>query len=238
MNLAYDFHIHTALSPCGDTDMTPNNIINMAKLKGLDAIAITDHNSTANCEPCIEVARGKDIIVIPGVELQTKEEIHMLCIFKNIKSALDFQQIINSRLLNNINNPEIFGKQFVFDKYDQIIMEDKKMLISAVNITLKEACVMVMENGGVLWPAHVDRPSYSIISNLGFIPKELPIKNIEISQHCNMNNFLSKHPQLKRYRILRNSDAHDLQNILERESFIEVKDKNIDSIFAALNNLI
>lgn len=236
MKLAYDFHIHTALSPCGDSDMTPNNIINMAKLKNLDAIAITDHNSTANCEACIEVASGENIIVIPGVELQTKEEIHMLCLFKDLKSTSDFQQIIDSRFNSNINNSDIFGKQLVFDKNDQIIREEKNMLISALNITLKEVCGMVIKYGGIILPAHVDRASYSIISNLGFIPKELPLKNIELSNYCNINKFLTNHTQLKRYRILRNSDAHDLQNIMERENFIEVKDANIDCIFETLNS--
>ena len=126
MKLAVDFHIHTALSPCADKDMTPNNIVNMSILKGLDAIAITDHNSMENCEACIELSKNKDILVIPGMELQTKEEIHLLCLFKNIRSASQFQSLIYSRLKEQENIPEIFGRQFIFNKEDKIVGENKK----------------------------------------------------------------------------------------------------------------
>ncbi|HHY91199.1 MAG TPA: PHP domain-containing protein [Clostridiales bacterium] len=233
MKLAVDFHIHTALSPCADKDMTPNNIVNMSILKGLDAIAITDHNSIENCGACIELSQDKDILVIPGMELQTKEEIHLVCLFRNIESASQFQSIVYSRLKEE-NIPEIFGRQLIFDKEDNIIGENKKMLIASADISVNEAFDKVRKQGGIIFPAHIDRSGYSIIANLGFIPANLPMKVVEISKRCDLEKLISENKYLLKYQFLRNSDAHYLADIMERENFIEVKRKSIESIFEAL----
>ncbi len=234
MKIAVDFHIHTALSPCGDEDMTPNNILNMSLLKGLDAIAITDHNSVENCEACIKLSKEKNIIVIPGMELQTKEEVHLLCLFDNMQSALDFQKLIYSCLPKQENVSEIFGKQLVFNTKDEVINENKRMLINSANISINEAFDEVKKRNGFIIPAHVDKGVYSLIANLGFIPKELHIKTIEISKKCKLDKFLIVYPYLSDYQFIRNSDAHYLTDILERENFIEVKNKSIRAIFKAL----
>ena len=238
MKLAYDFHIHTALSPCADADMTPNNIVNMAVLKELDVIAITDHNSAENCQPCVEAAANKGIIVIPGMELQTKEEVHMLCMFRNIELVMVFQNYINSRLTGTMNTPQVFGNQLIFNKNDEIVGEENRMLISSVNISIKEACRIVEDLYGLIIPAHVDRTAYSIISNLGFIPKELPLKIAEVSKTCQIDRFLYNHPELSDYQFIRNSDAHYLMDIMERDSTIEVEENTIECIFDALRNKI
>ncbi|QEK12319.1 PHP domain-containing protein [Crassaminicella thermophila] len=234
MKIAIDFHIHTALSPCADEDMTPNNIVNMSVLKGLDAIAITDHNSVENCKACMQVAQNKDIIIIPGIELQTKEEVHLICLFKDIESAIIFQKLVYNKLPNKENIPEIFGRQLLFDAQDRIISENNKMLIASVNITLNEVFYEINKLNGIVIPAHIDRSSYSLIGNLGFIPNELQIRTLEVSKNCNINKFLEKHKNLNKYQIIQSSDAHYLWDILERESYIEVATKNIDSIFEAL----
>lgn len=238
MRLAYDLHIHTALSPCSNSDMTPNNIVNMSLIKELDIIAITDHNSIANCKPCIEVAENKDIVVIPGMELQTKEEAHIICLFPSLEKANSFEEFVKSKQAATVNTPQIFGHQWIFDKEDRIIGEEEKMLITSINISIKEVFRFIQELGGLAFPAHVDRPTYSIISNLGFIPKNLPIGVVEISKDCNMTKILSTHPELKSYKIITNSDAHYLHDISERKNFIEVKEKNIEGILQALKNSI
>lgn len=234
MKLAIDFHIHTALSPCADNDMTPNNIINMSVLKGLDAIAITDHNSIENCRACMEVAKNKGIIVIPGMEIQTKEEVHLICLFKDIESAENFQELVYRKLEKKENISKIFGRQLVFNEQDKVIRENRRMLIASVNISLSEVFVAINKVRGVLIPAHIDRSAYSIIANLGFIPKELSIKILEISKNCDIKSFLNKYPYLKKYEIIKSSDAHYLPHILERETFVEVKEKSIESIFNSL----
>lgn len=230
MKLAYDFHIHTALSPCADEDMTPNNIINMAILKGLDVIAITDHNSMENCQPCMKVAENSNIVVIPGMELQTKEEVHLLCLFRNLDSAIQFQEIVYSYLSLKHNKPEIFGRQLIFNAEDEIIKENPRMLISSVNMSFKQAYLEIARLKGALVPAHIDRSSYSIISNLGFIPKDLPIRTLEVSKNCDKSLFLSKHPSIKSYKLIKNSDAHYLWDIAEGENHMEALEKTIDSI--------
>ncbi len=231
MKCYYDLHIHTALSPCGDRAMTPNNIINMAILKGLDIIAITDHNNTVNCKPCIEVAQDKDIIVIPGMELQTKEEVHLICLFKNLNTTEDFQKIINSKIANKYNRPDFFGRQLIFDVYDNIIGEDNRLLMTSINISINEAIKLVTEFEGIVIPAHIDKKAFSIISNLGFIPQDLDITSVEISKGTDFDKFLSSHKYLNKYNIIFNSDAHYLGKISERSNYFNLKEKRIKDLF-------
>ncbi|TCO79999.1 PHP domain-containing protein [Marinisporobacter balticus] len=234
MQIAVDFHIHTALSPCGDNDMTPNNIVNMSVLKGLDAIAITDHNSVENCKACMQVAQNKNILVIPGMEIQTKEEVHLICLFKNLECANIFQKLVYSKLEEKENIPKIFGRQLIFNEKDEVIKENSRMLIASVNLSLNEVFIEMNNLNGAVIPAHIDRSAYSVIANLGFIPKELPIKILEVSKKCDVEKFLRKYKYLSKYKIIKSSDAHYLWHILERENFIEVKKKNIDSVLDTL----
>jgi PHP family Zn ribbon phosphoesterase len=234
MKIAIDLHIHTALSPCADEDMTPNNIIGMSTLKGLDAIAITDHNTIENCDSCMTVGLKHNLIVIPGMELQTKEEVHLLCLFKDLSTAKEFQCSVYEKMNMKENLPELFGKQIIYDDKDEPIGENRRMLISSVNMSLEEAFKQVVMLEGVVIPAHVDKSSYSIIANLGFIPPKLPISVIEISKRAKPDALVEKFNFLSRYKLLRNSDAHYLYDILERESFIEVEEKSITSILEAL----
>ncbi|MCT4618564.1 MAG: PHP domain-containing protein [Marinisporobacter sp.] len=234
MKIAVDFHIHTGLSPCADEDMTPNNIVNMSMLKGLDAIAITDHNTAENCKACLDVAKSKGLIVVPGMELQTKEEVHLICLFKGINEVLSFQQLVYDQLPEKENDPKVFGKQLVFNEKDEAIRENKRMLIISTSLSLNEVFYEVEKREGVIIPAHVDRGAYSLIGTLGFVPKQLEIKTLEISRRCNLTTFLEKYKYLKRYKFIQSSDAHYLGDILERENFIEVEEKTIEGIFRAL----
>lgn len=237
MKLYYDFHIHTALSPCGDINMTPNNILNMAQIKGLDAIAITDHNSIRNCHPCLELGQEKGIIVIPGMEIQTKEEVHLICLFRELQNAIEFQNHIYSFMTNEKNNPNFFGRQLILNKYDDIVEEETRLLISSVNLKINEIFSRVIEHKGIVIPAHIDKSSYSILSNLGFIPRNLDIKTLEISKKCDKINFLSENKYLDRYKLITNSDAHYLGDISERNNnYIEVREKNINSIFDVITS--
>jgi PHP family Zn ribbon phosphoesterase len=128
VKIAIDLHIHSALSPCSDDDMTPNNIVNMAVLNGLDAIAITDHNSCDNVESVMKAAEGR-IIVIPGMELQTIEEVHLLSYFTDLYSLLAFSEDLEQYYDGSPNRPEFFGHQLIMDEKDEIIGEKKQALI-------------------------------------------------------------------------------------------------------------
>ena len=128
MNLTLDLHIHSALSPCGDNDMTPNNIVNMALLKGLDAIAVTDHNSAENVEAVMKLGFEKGIVVVPGMEVQSKEEVHLLCYFSDLDRALGFQQRVYDNLEGE-NNPDYFGDQLIMDEMDRVVGHNRRLLI-------------------------------------------------------------------------------------------------------------
>ena len=221
----YDFHIHSCLSPCGDQDMTPNNIVNMAVLLGLNAISVSDHNAVGNVKAAMEVAKEAGIIVIPGMEVETEEEVHILTLYPNLEAAETAASEVHKKLPPIKNRPEIFGQQVFMDKEDNITGYEDKLLISPCAMSMNYLFDVVKSVGGVYIPAHVDRHSYSVLTNLGFIPDDIDIKNIEISRMTeDVNSFLSAREELKKYNIYRNSDAHYLQDMREAEAFLNISD--------------
>lgn len=234
MKYAYDLHIHTALSPCGDNDMTPNNIVNMALIKELDIIAITDHNSCENAKAVIEVAQNTSLTVVPGMEVESLEEVHIICLFPKLEYALQMQQIVYDSLPNLKNRVDIFGNQFIYNNNDEIIGENERMLITATNLSINQIIQSANDMNGIAYPAHIDRDSYSILSNLGIIPRDLNINIIEFSKYVSPKDFIFQNGYLQKYLYVQNSDAHYLEDIMERINFIELEDKTLNSIITKL----
>lgn len=234
MKYAVDLHIHSALSPCSDLGMTPNNIVNMAILKKLDIIALTDHNSAENLNAVSKCAEGRNILVVPGMEIETSEEIHIVCLFPDVRTALDIQEKVYVKLPEMDNREDIFGRQYIIDEDDNITGYLKRMLLTATGISIGEAYSLIRGRGGIVIPAHIDRESYSIISNLGFIPEDLEFTYLEISKKCNKEEFIEKNKQLLKYRLIKSSDAHSLGEILERESFLDLDELSIECLLSAL----
>lgn len=234
MKVYYDFHIHSCLSPCGDNDMTPNNIVNMATLKGLDAIAITDHNCGHNAQAAIDAASQLGITVIPGMEIETSEDIHMVALFENVKSLEKMQEIVLFHLPPIKNKPALFGEQIIMDKHDKIVDFKEQFLITACSLTVFEVTTMVRKLGGVIFPAHIDKSSYSILSNLGTIPDELAFRAVEIKNKPIPQNLLDS-GALSKYMVLHNSDAHYLWDISEKENYIECKSAQIQDILHSIS---
>ncbi len=218
---AYDFHIHTGASPCADNTMTPNNIVNMAQLKELDAIAITDHNNCANMKAVLEVAKGTPLTVLPGMEIETSEEFHVVALFETLEQVMAMETIIQAHLPKIKNRKDIFGEQLIYNAEDEIVGEIERLLLTATALSIYDLVPIIADLGGVCYPAHIDRPSYSIISSLGSIPPDLGLANIEVSRHVNINNFKATYPGL---RVMQSSDAHYLEDIFERRSYMEVED--------------
>ena len=221
----YDLHIHSALSPCANDDMTPNDIVGMAILNGLDMIAITDHNTLSNVEPVMAAANaaksktGIELIVIPGIEVSTAEEVHVVCLFSDIVSANNFEKDLKPYFSTLKNRVDIFGHQFLFNENDNIIGEEERMLISPSTITFDELHSLTKKHNGAFIPAHIDRDSFSVISNLGFLPPHLEINTIEVSARGVENDFVKINAN--RYfdkKMVFSSDAHQLWNINEREN--------------------
>ncbi|SCY16377.1 PHP domain-containing protein [Alkaliphilus peptidifermentans] len=236
MKVAYDFHIHSGLSPCSEDDMTPNNVVNMAILKGLDAIAITDHNSTLNVEAFTKVASDKKLIIIPGIEVSTKEEVHLIGLFRSLDEAKVFQGIIDQALPKTKNNAKVFGNQLLYNEKDEVIGEYDRLLFNAISLTVEDVVDEVNRLKGIVIPAHIDRNSFSILSNLGFISPALGLTTVEITSGCDINSIEAKHKYLNKYRKIANSDAHNLEAILERQSFLDVKELSCEEIINVLRN--
>ncbi|NLP17735.1 MAG: PHP domain-containing protein [Firmicutes bacterium] len=227
-----DLHIHTVLSPCAELDMGPINIVETAGKLGLDIIGITDHNSAANVAAVMDRAAQKDLVVIGGVEVQTREEVHVLCLFPDLDQLLAYAVFIRERLPRVPNRPEVFGDQVVVNGEEEILYFEKTLLISSVTASLEEVVAEALTYGGLVIPAHVDRPSFSILSNLGFVPPELAVAALEIAWPERMPDILSRYPDLERYCFVSFSDAHSISQLkrgfctyfyLQEPTFIEIK---------------
>ncbi len=237
MKIAYDFHIHSCLSPCGDKDMTPCNIVNMAKIMGYDAIALTDHNTSRNCEAVMALGKEIGLTVIPGMELCTAEEVHIVCLFPTLESALGFSDYVYSTLPPVNNKPSVFGEQVLMDKYDNILGYEKKLLITASTISTHKATEEVEKYGGICYPAHIDRSSFSIISNLGTIDDSFGFKCAELYDISKENELKNKYPYLNNLKIITDSDAHYLENMrIPEDSYIDVEECSVEKILANMIN--
>lgn len=222
MRLYCDLHIHTALSPCSDSDMTPGNIVAMASLKGLDVIAITDHQRCGNVLPAMHHGKDFGITVIPGMELETEEEVHLVCLFPTLDIAIEFEDFVKARMPKIKNREEIFGEEWLYDEFDEKISREEDLLLVSSQISCVEAFSIIENLGGICYPAHVDRDSYSILSNLGTLPPEYHGRNLELSAKCNPGDFLTTHPDFTGYRMIHSSDAHTLAGILEPGMMVEI----------------
>jgi PHP family Zn ribbon phosphoesterase len=216
----YDLHMHSCLSPCADADMTPGNIVGMAKLKGLDVIALTDHNTCGNCEAAVKIGERLGILVLPGMELCTAEDIHVVCLFEKLAGALEFSKYVYSRLPDIKNRPDIYGEQTLTDELDAVRGSEPRLLLNAAELGVNQVTKVAERFGGCVYPAHVDRPANGIMGILGSIPPEASFTSAELSPVCDQNSFLIDNPEIASYRIFRDSDAHYLWQISERENCI------------------
>ncbi|MBE5777655.1 MAG: PHP domain-containing protein [Clostridiales bacterium] len=232
MNIYCDLHIHSCLSPCGDALMTPNNIVGMAYIKELDAIAVCDHNACRNLPAVKEAADMMGVVLLPGMELTTKEEAHMLCYFRDVESCMKFGEFVYEHIPNIKNKPEFFGEQQVMNAQDEEIAKEEKLLISALDLSFEECERQIHLHGGICVPAHINRGANGVLNALGFLPSGARYDALEVSDKVAPPNT-----DLSGYRILRSSDAHYLENILEREFSLEVKEKSTDALFEAIAGL-
>ena len=235
MKLYYDFHIHSCLSPCGDADMTPNNIVNYAKIMGYDVIALTDHNTALNCPAVAKIAEGNGITFIPGMELCTSEEVHIVCLFYTLEDALNFSEYVKSTMPPIKNKPSVFGEQLICDENDNVIGQEDILLVTASGISTEKVVKKVAEYNGICYPAHIDRSSFSILSNLGTIDEYFGFKCAEIYDILKEDELKKKHPYLERLKILSDSDAHYLENMRIPQQIIDVPENNINAILNYLN---
>jgi PHP family Zn ribbon phosphoesterase len=226
-----DLHIHTVLSPCGDLEMSPVNIVSEAAIKGLDIIGITDHNTTRHCGLITKLAAERGIFVMQGAEVTTKEEVHCLAFFENTDALEKFQEFLDSSLTEVMNDPVIFGYQVQVDEDENVVYEEKRLLINAISKSFEETEAYIHSLNGLFIPAHLNRQKNSIYSQLGLLPDKLNADAVEISRATTSEQFIAVHPEVKNFTVLRNSDAHYPDDIgtaftlfyIEEATFNEIK---------------
>ena len=221
ITLFSDLHMHSCLSPCGSDDMTPANICGMAHIKGLEMIAVTDHNTALNLPYVKRCADAYGLLLIPGMEITTKEEVHMLGYFPDVDTAVAFSEFLRPHMPKGRNRPSFFGNQLIMNEDDEVIREEDELLIGASDLPLGKLAELVRSYGGVPVPAHINRGSNGLLVNLGFVPEDAGFTAVEVSKKLPCPHT----PQQGRV-VLHSSDAHYLGDILEAEEKITLADRS------------
>lgn len=221
----YDFHIHSCLSPCGDNDMTPNNIAGVCALAGLQIAALTDHNSVKNCPAFYQAAKKQGIIPIAGMELTTAEDIHVVCLFEELADAMAFGDAVDERRIRIPNRVDIFGDQILMNAEDEPIGIEEDLLPNATMLSLDDVPPLVEQYRGVCFPAHIDREANGIIAILGTVPEYPAFDCAELRDYINKEEYQTKYPILKNKRLLCGSDAHYLWDIRDAEAYFDLEDE-------------
>jgi len=220
MRLAFDLHMHSCLSPCGGEDNTPANLAGMCALAGIQVIALTDHNTAGNCPAFLEAAQHYGLLALPGMELTTVEEVHVVCLFATLEGALAFSDYVRGHLPPIVNDPARFGDQFYMDAEDHIIGEETAFLAGATDIGAYDVAKLAASYGGVAYPAHIDRPSFALLANLGLWDPDMGFPLAEISANCPPD--LGQRPDLAGVTFIQACDAHYLDQIPDAHQYMDL----------------
>ncbi len=211
-----DLHIHTVVSACAEIEMIPPLIVHRALDLGLDLIAITDHNTADNVVAVQEASRGTALKVMPGMEVQTREEVHILCLFDTAEQICAWQATVYNSLPSTRNTPEVFGAQYVVNAMGDYLRDNERLLQTSVGMSIEKVVEGVRDLGGLPIAAHVDRPALSLLANLGFIPSGLPLAGLEISRRHTAESFRATYGELAHWPLIGSSDAHRLSDMAVR----------------------
>ena len=226
MRIKYDLHIHSALSPCADDNMTPSNIVGFAKLQGLDAVAIADHNAIANVKVAMDVGDAFDVVVVPAMELQTAEDIHILCLFEKFENLQSFYNCINFADIQN--RAEIFGEQLILDEDDNVLGEESRMLLVASGVSVEEVVSLAKQHNGIAVAAHVDREENGMVAILGTVTEDFSVVEISATATKQIQCYTTGR------KVITNSDAHTLEDIGVACGQLEVTERSAKGILQAL----
>lgn len=207
-----DVQIHSCLSPCGSLDNSPRRIVAEAEKKNIDIIALTDHNTTANCPAFAAAVKAADkITAFYGTEVTSEEEVHVICLFETPKCAIAFGNYISSHLAPGKNKPDFFGDQPVVDAEENIIRLEDALLAGATFLSIDTIVKQAHQHEGIAIASHIDRNTQSIFSQLGIWPEGVPFDACDVSKHGNADNFRDRVPE--NIPFIRSSDAHYLEDI-------------------------
>lgn len=234
--LLADLHVHTVLSPCAEVEMIPPLIVRRARELGLEMIAVTDHNAAHNAAAVIEAAAGSGLTVLPGMEVTSREEVHLVCLFDRLDQVLAWQSQVLAALPDRENDEDTFGVQFVVDATGDYLGTEKQLLAAATAYPAEEITARVRALGGIVLAAHVDRPSFSLFVNLGFVPDGLEIAGMELSRNADVPSLAQRYPQVGDYGLIISGDAHRLEEMTAR-TMLKVKAASVGEVALALAGL-
>jgi predicted metal-dependent phosphoesterase TrpH len=230
-----DLHIHTCLSPCGDMDMTPAMIVEKARSKGLDVIGICDHNSSENVAAVKKAGKKYNLKVLGGMEVTSREEVHILALFDEDKKLSELQEIVYENL-KGVNDEEFFGYQLIVDERNEIIDLNKKLLIGATDLTVDRIVELIHSLNGLAIASHVDRERFSLIGQLGFIPEELELDGLELSPRYMSERKKLDFPMSSGFPLVTFSDAHYIDDIGKTSTTFLLDDITVIELKKALKN--
>jgi len=229
-----DLHTHSVLSPCGDIDMSPHNVLRVAAERGVDILAITDHNSTRNVSAFMEVASDYGITIIGGAEVTTREEIHCITLFPGTRELTEFQVYLDYHISKIPNSARLFGHQYVIDSEEMILDEVDYLLITGLEQTINQVEKAVHDLGGLFIPAHIDRARFSVISQLGMIPHNVKCDAIEFSRYANCDQVYNSNPELKAIPAIFSSDAHFVTDVGVSPTAMMLQEPDFEELTLAL----
>lgn len=208
-----DLHLHTVASACAEVEMIPPLIVRRARELGIELLAVTDHHSMENAAAVQEAARAAGIAVLAGMEVQTREEVHVLCYFDDLGQAEAWQEMIWGRLPRMANRPEFFGEQYVVDATGAYVRTNERLLQTSADLSFDEVFSLAEQWGILAVPAHVDRPRYSLFANLGVLPEGVRLTGVEISRNVRPEEALRRFPSLRGLGMVQSGDAHRLEEM-------------------------
>ena len=229
---AFDLHLHSCLSPCGGEDNTPANLAGMCALAGIEVAALTDHNTCGNCAAFCRAAEHYGLLALPGMELTTAEEAHVVCLFPGLKEADAFSALVREKLPPIENNPAVFGPQLYMDEEERVLGEETAFLAGASSIGIYDTAALAASFGGVAFPAHIDRPSFSLLGVLGVWDPGLNFPLAELSHHCPPD--FTRRRDLAGLRFITSSDAHYLDQIRDAHQYMALPARTPQAVLAWL----
>jgi len=228
VNYSFDLHIHSCLSPYGGEHMTPKNIASVCALAGYDIVALTDYNTCGNSAAFQKAAEAQGLLAVPGMELCLREDAHVICLFPDLERALAFSDMVREKLPQLENNPAVFGDQVLVDENDTVLGNDSAFLVGAADIGTYEIVPLVEQYGGVVYPAHLNSDSYSVLSNLGLWDPDMGFKLTEVSFDC-PDSFCER-TDLNGLRFIRGCNAHTIDQIPNQEQTMDLPERTAQAV--------
>jgi len=231
-----DLHMHTCLSPCAEIDMTPREIVTASLERGLNLIAITDHNSAENVEAARKAADGTGLVVLAGMEVTSSEEVHVIALFESPDDAGALQDIVHKNLPAGENDERLYGHQIIVNENNEVMGFNRRLLIGATKLTAHALLDLIKSLGGISIASHVDREAFSVLSQLGFIPEDLCFDALELSPHMSRDKAETAFQGLKRFPWVSFSDAHYVKDIGKRITTFTMREPSLDEMRRAFRN--